>query len=651
MFVTEFFHLSPQVKQGLAEKRVPWGFGPFSESIFYSRYSRMKPDGTQETWSDTVIRNIEGMFSILKTSAKLAGRHWDEKQWQLDAWQAAEMMFAMKWTPPGRGLWAQGTQFVYERGSDALNNCAFVKVTKLSRDAEWLMDKLMKGVGVGFDTYNLSQVFHRPRNSTSRRFCVPDSREGWTESVRILIESYETPNSRAIEFDYSSIRPAGEPIRGFGGTSGGHWPLEQLHQRLRGFLEDAAAGRITRTRLVADVMNSIGVCVIAGNVRRSAEIALGRPGDTEFLDLKDWKKYPERSDWMYLSNNSVVLDGSTDADVVASVVQRIVSNGEPGIINMPVIKQNGRVGEYKIDPAEGINPCGEVPLQSYETCNLSIIYPTRCTRAELSYATYYATLYSIAVSLLPSDNPLTEDVVSKNHRIGVGMSGLADWRDGVGRDYQLQELDRCYKLVEHTARKMAGFFDINVPVRLTTVKPDGTASLLAGVSPGMHWPWSGYVLRRVRQSASSPAAEMMMRAGVPWEPEKNDPQNTLVFEFPMMYNGGVTRSQKDVSLREQMQALADYQAVWADNSVSATLSFNEEEINGMVDTVAEYLPYIKAASFLPEDDGVYEQPPNTSITKIEYEARMAQIRDVDWAGASIGDGELDRYCDGDTCTI
>lgn len=611
----------------------------------------MKADGTQETWADTVIRNIEGMFSILKTSAKLSGRAWDEKQWQLDAWQAADMMFNMKWTPPGRGLWAQGTQFVYERGSDALNNCAFVKVTKLSRDAEWLMDKLMKGVGVGFDTYSLSQVFHQPDDRTVRRFRVPDSREGWTESVRLLIESYENPHSSCVEFDYSGIRPAGEPIRGFGGTSGGHWPLEQLHGRIRQFLEDAASGSITRTRLVADVMNSIGVCVIAGNVRRSAEIALGKPGDTEFLNLKNWEENPDRLDWMFLSNNSVVLDGNTDRDVVNSVVERIIHNGEPGIINMPVIKKNGRVGEYQIDPAEGINPCGEVPLESYETCNLAIIYPTRCTRAELSVATYYASLYAMSVSLLPSDNQLTETVVSRNHRIGVGMSGLADWRDGVGRDFQLQELDRCYKIVTHTARKMAGFFGVNMPVRLTTVKPDGTASLLAGVSPGMHWPWSGFVLRRVRQSASSPAAEMMMRAGVPYEPDVKDPNNTLVFEFPMMYNGGVTRSQKDVSLREQMQALVDYQAFWADNSVSATLSFNEEEINGMADTVAEYLPYIKAASFLPEDGGVYEQPPNTSITQAEYNARMAAIRHVDWAGSSIGDGELDLFCDGDSCAL
>lgn len=652
MFVTEIFRLPQWAKQELAARRVPWGFGPFSETIYYARYSRKMEDGRQEAWHDTVIRNIEGQFSILKTAAKNAGQKWDDKVWQLDAWQAATMMYDLKWSPPGRGLWVQGTQFVYERGSDALNNCAFVKVTKLSRDAEWLMDKLMKGVGVGFSTYHLgTPKLHYPRDE-STTFVVPDSREGWTESVRRLIESYEHPHRQRVEFDYSQIRAAGEPIRGFGGTSGGYKPLEQLHQRLRDFMEDAATGKITPTRLVTDVMNCIGVCVIAGNVRRSAEIALGQPGDEEFMDLKDWNKYPERSPWMHLSNNSVVLDGASDMGVIDNVVQRIVNNGEPGIINMGAISTNARMGVYKIDPAEGINPCGEVPLESYETCNLAIIYPTRCTRAELSFATYYATLYSVAVSLLPSDNPLTQSVVERNHRIGVGMSGLADWRDAVGRERQVRELDRCYQIVQHTAGKLADFYGIPMPIRTTTVKPDGTASLLAGVSPGMHWPWSPYVLRRVRQAAGSNAADMMLEAGIPWEYDILD-KSTLIFGMPVAYNGGNTRSQADVSLQEQMQALADYQAFWADNSVSATLTFKQREVDMMTPLIEEFLPAMKAASFLPDgtEGETYAQAPYTAISREEYERRMAAIQDVVWQGMEVGDGVMDRFCDTEVCAI
>jgi ribonucleoside-diphosphate reductase alpha chain len=640
------------VKEELVAKRVPWGFGPFSETIYYARYSRTKDDGTQETWADTVIRNIEGMFSILKTSAKNIGQRWNDREWQRDAWQAATMMFDLKWTPPGRGLWIQGTQAVYKTGSDALNNCAFVKVTQLSRDAEWLMDMLMKGVGVGFSTYHLSQEFHQPKDSERRLYIIPDSREGWAESVRLLIESYESPGDNAIEFDYTEIRPAGMPIKGFGGTSGGYKPLELLHERLRAFLDTFCKGEVPTTRLVTDVMNCIGVCVIAGNVRRSAEIALGKPGDETFMELKDWKKNPERSPWMHMSNNSIVLDGVADLGVIDNVVQRIIDNGEPGIVNMPVIQTNARMGVYKIDPAEGINPCGEVPLESYETCNLSIIYPTRNTRAELSFSTYYATLYSVAVSLLPSNSELTQEVVKRNHRIGVGMSGLADWRDAVGRGRQCQELDRCYGIVQHTARRLSKFFGINLPIRTTTIKPDGTASLLAGVSPGMHWPWAPYVLRRVRQTANSIAGEVMKRSGVPWEEDITD-SSTLVFEMPVAYNGGNTRSQGEVSLEEQMTALGDYQRYWADNSVSATLYFKQREITDMPETILKYLPGIKAASFFPDgsEGEPYAQAPNTTISKEEYEKRMSSIQDMSWGNYKVGDGEFDKFCDTESCAI
>jgi ribonucleoside-diphosphate reductase alpha chain len=651
LYVTEIFHLSPQVKEELVAKRVPWGFGPFSETIYYARYSR-STDGIQETWADTVIRNIEGMFSLLKTAAKNAGRRWADKDWHRTAHTAAVMMFDLKWTPPGRGLWVQGTEFVYEEGSDALNNCAFVKVTQLSRDAEWLMDMLMKGVGVGFSTYHLTQAFTRPSSASRRTYRVPDSREGWAESVRLLIESYESPASDAVDFDYTGIREAGVPIRRYGGTSGGYKPLELLHERLRAFLDTSCSGEVPMSRLVTDVMNCIGACVIAGNVRRSAEIALGKPGDETFMELKDWKKNPERSPWMHLSNNSIVLDGVADLGVIDNVVQRIVDNGEPGIINMPTIQSNARMGVYKIDPAEGINPCGEVPLESYETCNLSIIYPTRCTYTELTAATFCATLYSMAVSLLPSNSELTQEVVERNHRIGVGMSGLADWRDSVGRGRQCQELDRCYGIVQHTARHLSKFFGINMPIRTTTIKPDGTASLLAGVSPGMHWPWAPYVLRRVRQAANSNAADMMMQAGVPWEEDITD-SNTLVFEMPVAYNGGNTRSQSEVSLEEQVQALVDYQTHWADNSVSATLTFKQREIEAMPELISEYLPRIKAASFLPDgsEGETYAQAPNTAITQEEYERRMASIRDMSWQGKAVGDGQMDKFCDTESCAI
>lgn len=669
MFIRDYYTLPSTFKQDLQGVPVPWGFGPFSETIFYTRYSRVKPDGTNETWAEAVCRVIEGMFSILKTYTRLAQQKWDEKYWDNLAIRAATSMFNLKWSPPGRGMWAQGTEFVYERGSDALNNCAFVDVTDLAQDAAWLMDKLMKGVGVGFSTHNYSSTIREPRESDDVPYRIPDSREGWVESVRRLIRAYTSVEGRLPTFDYSGIRRAGAPIKGFGGISAGYKPLERLHQQLREVLDKAARGEIPHTRLVADVMNLIGVCVIAGNVRRSAEIALGKPDDITFLNLKnygtfdkDWNViHPgpayDRMGWGHMSNNSIVLENSKDFQVIGDLFPLIANNGEPGIVNMQAIQKYGRTGEYKVDTATGINPCGEVPLESYETCNLSIIYPTRCkTQEERDEATTFATLYSIAVSLLPSDEPLTQRVVSRNHRIGVGVSGLADWSDGNGSEDAIRlHLYRMYQIVSNHAKHWSDFFGINTPIRLTTVKPDGTASLLAGVSPGMHWPWAPYSLRRVRQAANSAVSERLIAMGVPHEPDVTDPSGTLVFEFPIAYNQGKTRAQSEVSAVEQLRALRNYQEAWADNSVSATITFRKDEVDELRDALSRTIDDIKSVSFLPAQDETqsYQQAPFEAISKEEHDARLEKISSLNWGGFRNSGPEkmVDLYCDSEVCTI
>lgn len=290
------FRLSSEFVNSLRERPVPWGFPILSEVVYYRTYSRLRPDGRQEAWADTVVRVVEGVFSIRKHWCRLMRLPWDDDFMQHLAQRMAEDIFHMRFLPPGRGLWAMGTETVYRHGSMALNNCAFVSVgDRLSDAAAWLMDALMLGVGVGFDTHRHT---HRSLRNPSHEnmgievFRIPDSREGWVESVRRLIASYEEPSPR-IEFDYSEIRPAGAPIRGFGGIASGPEPLKRLHEQLRTFLDRA---KRVDTRLIADVMNAIGCCVVAGNVRRSAEICLGDPRDDVFLNLKNYDRYPERAE-------------------------------------------------------------------------------------------------------------------------------------------------------------------------------------------------------------------------------------------------------------------------------------------------------------------------------------------------------------------
>jgi ribonucleoside-diphosphate reductase alpha chain len=652
MLVTERFELAPTTKEELHARPVRWGFGSLSEAVYYRTYSRALDD-RQEAWADTVIRVVEGVMSIRKDWFKnVIGRRWNDKAAQALAAELADAVFDMRLLPPGRGLWAMGTDFVYERGSHALNNCGAVDVhSSLALPARWLMDSLMCGVGVGFTTNNTTlRTFKFPHGEST--YQVPDTREGWAESVKRLIQSYER-GGKGIAFDYSLVRPAGAPIRGFGGVSAGPEPLRLLHENLRGYLDTHANGKSSQTRLVADVMNAIGTCVVAGNVRRSAEIAVGSPHDDDFMNLKNYGVNPEREAIGWMSNNSVALHDADEFQAfLPEVADRVASNGEPGILNMVNIHKYGRVGEKRHDDAIAINPCGEIPLESMELCNLVEVFPTRCTPEQLERTLELATFYATTVALLRSHSKETNEVVARNRRIGVSVSGIADWIDGTSVSHVFGALNHGYDVVRRTNAKLAKEAGVAESIRVTTVKPSGTVSLLAGVSSGVHYPLGGYVLRRIRVGNDSPVAELLDEGAVPWEPDSYS-QNTTVFEFPLAYNHGRTRSVKHVSVFEQAAVVAMLQRAWADNAVSNTLTFQPEEARQVERVLALYAPLTKSMSLLPDRDDVYEQMPVERINKEEFTQRSRALRPIDWSALSGSDGIAadSAYCTTDSCEV
>jgi ribonucleoside-triphosphate reductase len=572
----------------------------------------------------------------------------------------------MGWSKPyrkvGALVWVQGTDYVYERGSMALNNCAFASVRKLSRDSAWIMDALMMGVGVGFDTHRGHIDLQRPRDEKTV-YVIPDTREGWVESVRLLISSYEE-GTETVEFDYELIRPAGDPIRGFGGVASGPAPLRELHERLRQFMGQRVRQEISSVRLIADTINSIARCVVAGNVRRSALIALGRPNDTEFLNLKDWRlpENKERTDWQtgwaHTSNNSIVLESADDFDYLPDVASRVGLGGEPGILNLMNVQKYGRMGHKKEDKAIGINPCGEIPLEDKELCNLVEVFPTRCkTEADFLEAIELATIYASSVSLLRTHSEETNAVIAKNRRIGVSISGIPDWMASVERKSDIVRLlNSAYALVESTNIRLAMETGVPPSVRLTTVKPSGTISLLAGVSPGMHHPIFQTYIRRVRIGVHSPVIPLLVSAGVPFGDAEND----------------------QVSLSEHGLRLVLISRFWADNAASNTSNFrgsmyyDEEQkivpfdinspkrkmaIKGEEEEIETWLtyviPHVKSSSMLPFYNGnaPYRQAPYEQISFEEFEKRQSIIQEINWSTFTGSDGEDSRYCEGDSCVI
>lgn len=727
MWVDQEYHLPNDFKQKLRERPVPWGGGILSQATFYRTYSRIMDNGRNEHFADVVIRNVEGVMRIRKSWYKLIGQQWDDREMGYLAESMAERMFEMKFLPPGRGLYAMGTEYVEKRGNAALNNCGFVDLnnyTKPSDSVAWLMDHLMLGVGVGFRVpTSLKQTDLKRPVGPEVTHVVEDSREGWVESTRLLVNSYEVEYQEfsephptdewgrcekpIIKMDYSQVRPAGSPIKGFGGTSSGPQPLIDFHEKVRSLLDaalDEHGNGWTDTNLIADIMNLAGVCVIAGNVRRSAEIALG-PIKEDFINLKNygksiqiktdegipgWKQHEDavdvvysktkpgenwveatiwipgpaeyRMDWGYMSNNSIVLEEDDDFMQLPDLAERILDNGEPGLVNMINIRKRGRyqdkVGEnnwLREDFATGMNPCGEIPLESFELCNLVEVFPTRAKDYhDWTQTLRAATFFASTVSLLPSHDSRTNAVVSRNRRIGVSVSGYADWVDSTPMSTIHRWLDNGYTIVRHENKFLADEAGVPASVRLTTVKPSGTVSLLPWVSPGMHHPVKNRFIRRVTFRQDDPVTERLIAAGVPYEPLLTDPNGSYSFEFPMQSaNGGRTRSVEHVPIYEQVAHAQFLARVWADNAVSFTGTIAAREKHLLAQLLPLAIPTVKSLSFLVNNDEnkAYDQAPYEGITVDEYERRAKAIQQIDWSDFGGSDGQDSLYCDGDVCEL
>lgn len=657
MYVTERYKLSETFSDKLRRMRPNFGYGIFGQIVYYRSYSRMNDLGNQEHWADTVIRNTEGIMSIRKDWYVKNNIHWGRSLWKAFSEELALSQFNMYWLPPGRGLWAMGSNMMYERGSACLYNCAFTKISVTSwiEDLCWLKDMLMCGVGVGFQAMgkNSHLELFKPVQTYKYNYIIADSREGWVDSVRALLTSYEgvplDPRNR-VNFDYSLVRPKGAPIKGFGGTASGPEPLRILHEQLRGVLDSFCEKKISVIRLFTDIANMIGVCVVAGNIRRSAEIALGSVHDQEFMDLKNYDMYPERASFGWMSNNSVILENDDDFDNLQEISSRVVRNGEPGYLNLKNFKY-GRLSRQDTvfeDRAIGINPCGEIPLEDKEVCNVSDTLPTRCR--DLSAwlrACQFATFYTSTVSLLPTHHTCTNAVVTRNRRIGVGIIDYAGWKQQDGMNKVIKFLRNGYAQVRFTNTQLAKEAGVRDSIRVTTIKPGGSTTKIAGRQPGIGHPNFRYMIRRIRIQKGHPIEKLLIEAGIPNEPDVTQPDFTTVFEVPVYM--GETRTIEEVDLWEQAMNLVTVQREWADNAVSNTLVFKEHEKPIVEHVLSAIAPMTKSVSLLEYSTKAYEQMPESGITPQEYYDRINAIKEIDWSTYSGSDGVDEKFCDGDKC--
>lgn len=668
------FRLSSEFVNEYRDKPAPFGYrdaggNSVGEITFLRTYSRLKEDGTKETWVDVCERVINGMYSLQKDHCKTNRLPWNDSKGQASAKEAFDRMFDLKWTPPGRGLWVMGTSLVNDqRNSAALQNCAFVSTGDMTKanpakPFAFLMEASMLGVGVGFDNLGAEKEFtiYKPGSVGTYMYEVPDTREGWVESVVLLLNSYLKPEMNTISFDYSYVRPAGTPIKTFGGTAAGHEPLERLHNHLRKLFDGRAGQTLTKVD-IADIGNLIGVCVVSGNVRRSAELLIGSINDNDFLNLKNPKAFPERNSydasspgWGWMSNNSVLTSVGEDLD---SIVEGIKLNGEPGVIWLDMSRKYGRL----VDPPNnkdhrvvGYNPCAEQSLESYECCTLVETYLNRHSSLEDYKRTLkFAYLYAKTVTLLPTHWEETNAIMQRNRRIGTSMSGVANFADIHGLPVLRDWMDLGYQTLQRYDNIYSEWLGIRESIKTTTIKPSGTVSILAGESPGVHWtPGGQYFMRAIRFANDDPMLPLFRMAKYRVEQASESPNTTSVVFFPI--ESLAKRSEKDVTIFEKMSLAATAQRYWSDNSVSVTISFDTDTEAKHIGTVLHmYDGQLKTVSFLPSGNETYPQMPYTQITKEEYDASVAALFPIDFSGVYAGmaaDAIGESYCTTDSCEI
>lgn len=670
------FRLTDDFIDGYRGRIAPFGYrdaagNSVGEITFLRTYSRLKEDGTKETWTDVCERVINGMYSLQKDHCKKSRLPWNDVKAQASAKEAFDRLFNLKWTPPGRGLWVMGTNIVnVQKNSAALQNCAFVSTAEMSKYAPakpfaFLMEASMLGVGVGFDDKGADKDFTintpTPTDRETSLYTIPDTREGWVESVVSLLNSYLKADQKQIHFDYSEIRPLGAPIKTFGGTASGPAPLIRLHNSIDRLFNNRGGEKLTR-RDIADIGNLIGVCVVSGNVRRSAELLIGRLDDENFLNLKNSEVFPERNSynpdapgWGWMSNNSVETSVGQD---LSAIVEGIALNGEPGVIWLDVSRKYGRLADpvnNKDWRVAGYNPCAEQSLESYECCTLVETYLNRHESLDDYKRTLkFAYLYAKTVTLLPTHWEETNAIMQRNRRIGASMSGVADFADINGLPILREWMDQGYKTVQRYDNIYSEWLGVRESIKMTTIKPSGTVSILAGESPGVHWtPGGKFFNRTIRFSNDDPMLPLFKMANYKVEPAAESPDTTSVVYFPI--ESKAKRSEKDVTIFEKISLAAAAQRYWSDNSVSVTVSFNAETEKQHVGTVLHmYDGQLKTVSFLPSGNETYLQMPYTQITEEEYKEGTMTLFPIDFTGVYAGmaaDAIGESYCTTDSCEI
>ena len=601
----------------------------YQEFIHLSRYSRWLPEKERrETWDETVARYFDFFTEHLKETVNFTL----SKELRSELEQA---VLGLRVMPSMRCIMTAGEAL--KRENIAGYNCSYVAVDRPQAFDE-ILYILMNGTGVGFSVER-QYVSQLPTIAdeffeTDTTITVADSKLGWAKALKELIGMLYV--GQIPRLDLSKVRPAGAPLKTFGGRASGPEPLESLMNFTVNVFKNAAGRKLSSIE-AHDVVCKIAEVVVVGGVRRSALISLSNLSDDRMRAAKSgqwWNDNPQRA----LANNSACYSEKPDIGVFMDEWKSLYDSksGERGIFNREsavwMASKNGRRNTEDFE--FGTNPCSEIILRNREFCNLSeVVVRASDTRESLLEKVRLATILGTFQSTL-----VNFKYVSKSWRknceeerlLGVSLTGIMDCKitNGKGPHGSLPAILKDLKAVAvQTNKAYSKMLGINQSVAVTCVKPSGTVSQLTDSASGIHARHNPYYIRTVRGDKKDPLTKMMTDVGFPVEDDAMNPSHTSVFSFPMKVdNGAVFRT--DMTAIEQLELWKTYQENWCEHKPSVTISVKEHEWLEVGAWVYENFNYMSGVSFLPFSEHTYKQAPYQDCTKEEYEMLLDKMPEV-----------------------
>lgn len=656
----------PEHVKKLAEESKKYFEGnALGEFVYLRTYARWIPEeGRRETWIETVDRYISFMRENL--GKKLTEKEYSEVRMSILKQEVMPSMRLMQFSgEPAR------------RCNTCAYNCTFTAPTKLEDFAE-IMYLSMQGCGVGFavESQNIEQLPQIMKQKGQKKLpvhTISDSKEGWCDALTLGLTTWYA--GKDVTFDYSQIRPAGARLKTMGGKASGPEPLRSLLAFARERIL-SRQGRRLRSIDAHDIICKIGECVVAGGVRRTAMISLSDLDDIEMRDAKKGQFYmtdPHRS----VANNSAVYEVQpTNTELMDEWVALMKSgSGERGIFNRGSLaatlpkrradyfKSVGFIGEDGVVRGSiGTNPCAEIILQSKQFCNLSeVIARAHDTEASLLRKARVASIIGTYQSTLTKFGYISQDWTDHNRAerlLGVSITG--QWDSPAVRN--AETLRKIRDMAVKTNATYAKRFGVERSMAVTAVKPSGTVSQTFDCASGIHPRHAPYYIRRVRISATDSLFKLMRDQGIPYYPEVGqtmEEANTYVLEFPVKApdHSKEARFKDDLSAIDQLEYWKLVKLNYTEHNPSATISVGEDEWIAVVDWVQKNWNIIGGLSFLPRSNHIYRLAPYETITKEEYEERLARFPKVDYskliAYERQDETEMKKElaCAGGTCEI